>query len=365
MSSPINVGVIGCGYWGPNLVRNFKTLTSCRLKAICDVNESRLRHLRTIYSDVDAHTDAATVINDPDIHALAIATPVGYHYKLAKASLLAGKHTMVEKPLAASSAECEELIEIADEKGVVLMSGHTFLYSSSVRKICDIINAGDIGDIRYINSRRLNLGLFQKDINVVWDLAPHDISIILHILGELPLTVNCQGNAHVTSGIEDVTNLSLSFRNKKFATIQSSWLEPRKVREMTIVGTRRMIVYDDLQPLEKIRVYDVRVDRPPHYDTFAEFHYSYHYGDSYIPHIQQEEPLKVECQHFIDCIESGMEPTTGGRSGLELVTILEAASASLKANGAPVNFLRKRDDGIVPPRAKQNRGAVQVGPLAV
>jgi len=247
----------------------------------------------------------------------------------------------------------------------VLMSGHTFLYSSSVRKICDIINAGDIGDIRYINARRLNLGLFQKDINVVWDLAPHDISIILHILGELPLTVNCQGNAHVTSGVEDVTNLSLSFRNKKFATIQSSWLEPRKVREMTIVGTRRMIVYDDLQPLEKIRIYDVRVDRPPHYDTFAEFHYSYHYGDSYIPHIQQEEPLKVECQHFIDCIESGMEPTTSGRSGLELVTILEAATASLKANGAPLNFLRKRDDGVVSPRPRQSRGAVQVGPLTV
>jgi predicted dehydrogenase/acetyltransferase-like isoleucine patch superfamily enzyme len=298
----------------------------------------------------------AILINDPEVHALAIATPVAYHYKLAKASLLAGKHTLVEKPLAASSAECEELIEIADEKGVVLMSGHTFLYSSSVRKICDIINAGDIGDIRYINSRRLNLGLFQKDINVVWDLAPHDISIILHILGELPLTVNCQGNAHVTSGVEDVTNLSLSFRNKKFATIQSSWLEPRKVREMTIVGTRRMIVYDDLQPLEKIRIYDVRVDRPPHYDTFAEFHYSYHYGDSYIPHIQQEEPLKVECQHFIDCIESGMEPTTSGRSGLELVTILEAATASLKANGAPLNFLRKRDDGCAPaPKAKSRR----------
>ena len=365
MSSPINVGVIGCGYWGPNLVRNFKALTSCRLKAICDVNESRLRHLGTLYSDIDAHTDAATLIKDPEVHALAIATPVAYHYKLAKASLLAGKHTLVEKPLAASSAECEELIEIADEKGVVLMSGHTFLYSSSVRKICDIINAGDIGDIRYINSRRLNLGLFQKDINVVWDLAPHDISIILHILGELPLTVNCQGNAHVTSGVEDVTNLSLSFRNKKFATIQSSWLEPRKVREMTIVGTRRMIVYDDLQPLEKIRIYDVRVDRPPHYDTFAEFHYSYHYGDSYIPHIQQEEPLKVECQHFIDCIESGMEPTTSGRSGLELVTILEAATASLKANGAPLNFLRKRDDGVVPPRPRQSRGAVRVRPLAV
>jgi predicted dehydrogenase len=363
MSSPINVGVIGCGYWGPNLVRNFKTLTTCRLKAICDKNESRLRHLQTIYSDIEAHTDALKLINDSQIDAVAIATPVAYHFSLAKAALCAGKHALVEKPLAASSAECEELIDIAAEKGVVLMSGHTFLYSSSVRKICDIIGAGDIGDIRYINSRRLNLGLFQKDINVVWDLAPHDISIILHILAELPLTVNCQGNAHVTAGVEDVTNLSLSFRNKKFATIQSSWLEPRKVREMTIVGTRRMIVYDDLQPLEKIRIYDVRVDRPPHYDTFAEFHYSYHYGDSYIPHIQQEEPLKAECQHFIDCIENRTEPITGGRSGLELVTILEAASASLKANGAPVNFLRKREEPVLT-RARA-RDEARVDQLAV
>jgi len=262
MSSPINVGVIGCGYWGPNLVRNFKALTSCRLKAICDVNESRLRHLGTLYSDIDAHTDAATLIKDPEVHALAIATPVAYHYKLAKASLLAGKHTLVEKPLAASSAECEELIEIAERNGLVLMIDHTFLYSSPVRKIVEIVEAGDIGDIRYINSRRLNLGLFQKDINVAWDLAPHDISIILHILGEFPVAVNCQGNAHVTPHVEDVTNMSLYFRHKRFATIQSSWLEPRKIREMTIVGTRRMIVYDDLQPLEKIRIYDVRVDRP-------------------------------------------------------------------------------------------------------
>src|SRR4029079_16337851 len=166
--------------------------------------------------DIDAHTDAATLINDPNVHAVAIATPVSYHYNLAKTSLVAGKHTLVEKPLAASSAECEELIEIADEKGVVLMSGHTFLYSASVRKICDITNAGDIGEIGYINSRRLNLGLFQKDINVVWDLAPHDISIILHILGESPVAINCQGNAHVSPGVEDVINMSLFFPHKRF-----------------------------------------------------------------------------------------------------------------------------------------------------
>jgi predicted dehydrogenase len=246
--------------------------------------------------------------------------------------------------MASSSAECEELIEIADSKGVVLMIDHTFLYSSPVRKIVEIVEAGDIGDIRYINSRRLNLGLFQKDINVAWDLAPHDISIILHILGEFPIALNCQGNAHVTAHIEDVTNMSLYFRHKRFATIQSSWLEPRKIREMTIVGTRRMIVYDDLQTHEKIKVYDVRVERPPHYDTFAEFQYSYHYGDSYIPYIHQEEPLKAVCQHFIDCINTGNRPVTGGRQGLELVRILEAASTSLKANGAPVMF--SRSDGL-------------------
>jgi predicted dehydrogenase len=218
------------------------------------------------------------------------------------------------------------------------MVGHTYLYSSPVKKIVELVEAGDIGEIRYINCRRLNLGLFQKDINVAWDLAPHDISIILHVLGECPVSVNCSGNAHVTAGIEDVTNMSLSFRKKRFATIQSSWLEPRKVREMTIVGTRRMIVYDDLQTLEKIRVYDVRVERPPHYDSFAEFQYSYHYGDSYIPHLHQEEPLRSLAQHFVNCIVTGTKPATSGEEGLELVKILEAASASLRANGAPVSL---------------------------
>src|SRR5438309_8692203 len=269
-------------------------------------------------------TQPLQFLNGSSLDAVVIATPVKHHYSLAKASLLAGKHTFIEKPMASSSAECEELIEIAQRNGLVLMIDHTFLYSSPVQKIAEIVEAGDLGEIRYINCRRLNLGLFQKDINVVWDLAPHDISIILHILGEFPITVNCQGNAHVTPHVEDVTNMSLTFRQNRFATIQSSWLEPRKVREMTIVGTRRMIVYDDLQTSEKIRVYDVRVERPPHYDTFAEFQYSYHYGDSYIPYIQQEEPLKMVCQHFADCIENGAMPISSGREGLELIRILEA-----------------------------------------
>src|SRR4029434_8841992 len=238
------------------------------LKAMCDTDESRLRHLRSVYSDIQAETNFEELLNGIELDAVVIATSVKHHFSLAKASLLAGKHTLIEKPMASSSTECEELMDIATRNGLVLMVGHTFLYSPVVRKIVDIIQAGDIGDIRYINSRRLNLGLFQKDINVAWDLAPHDISIILHILEEFPLSVNCQGNAHVSPNVEDVTNMSLIFRHKRFATIQSSWLEPRKIREITIVGTRRMIVYDDLRMREKVRIYDARVERPPHYDTF-------------------------------------------------------------------------------------------------
>jgi predicted dehydrogenase len=255
---------------------------------------------------------------------------------MAKASLLAGKHTMIEKPMAGSSAECEELIAIAKRKGLVLMVGHTFLYSPAVRKIKEIVTQGDIGEIRYISARRLNLGLFQKDINVTWDLSPHDISIILHIMGEQPVTINCCGSTHINANVEDITSMYMTFPNQKSAMIHSSWLDPRKIREMTIVGSKRMIVYDDVAPLEKIRVFDSRVERPPHYDTFAEFHYAYHYGDVYSPYIRQEEPLKTECQHFLDSIRQGTVPMSDGNKGLEMVRILEASSESLKRGGAPI-----------------------------
>jgi predicted dehydrogenase len=355
MKQQITVGVIGCGYWGPLLVRNFRGLPDCQLKAVCDVNTERLKHVRALYPDIEGMTHPQQFLNGLNLDAVVVATPVTHHYSLAKASLLSGKHTLIEKPMASSSAECEELIEIAERNGLVLMLDHTFLYSSPVQKIAQIVQAGDLGEIRYINCRRLNLGLFQKDINVAWDLAPHDISIILHILDEFPTTINCQGNAHITPGVEDVTNMSLSFRHKRFATIQSSWLEPRKIREMTIVGTRRMIVYDDLRTREKIRIYDARVERPPHYDTFAEFQYSYHYGDSYIPYLHQEEPLKLACQHFVDCIKTNSQPLTDGRRGLEMVRILEAASASLKMNGAPVTFSKSQSTALAlgPARAQE------------
>jgi predicted dehydrogenase len=216
------------------------------------------------------------------------------------------------------------------------MVGHTFVYTTTVRKIKEIVDSGDIGELMYISCRRLNLGLFQKDINVAWDLAPHDISIILYIMGGKPVSVNCQGKAHVSPGIEDITNISLSFKNGGFATIQSSWIDPRKVREITIVGSKKMIVYDDTEPLEKIKIYDKRVEAPPHYDTFGEFQYSYHYGDILSPFVKQVEPLKVECQHFVDCVEKAVRPDSSGHEGLEVVRILEAATESLRNGGGTI-----------------------------
>ncbi len=320
MKARIGVGIVGCGYWGPNLLRNLRGLSDCEAKIICDLDVKRLNHLQGLYPGIETSTDFAQLLARPDLDALIIATSAKFHYAMAKQSLLAGKHTFVEKPMATSAAECDELIQLAAARGLTLMVGHTFLYSAPVRRIKEIIDSGEIGELRYISARRLNLGLFQRHINVTWDLAPHDISIILYVTGMMPQTVNCQGNSHVTKGIEDVTNLCMNFDKGVFATVQNSWLDPRKVREMTIVGSKRMIVYDDVQPLEKIRIYDVRVEVPSHYDTFAEFHFSYHYGDSHIPFIKQEEPLKVECQHFLDCIRSGRAPLTDGKHGAEVCT---------------------------------------------
>lgn len=354
MNRVLNVGVVGCGYWGPNLVRNFRALPGCRVKYVCDRDPARLHHVKSLYPEVDTTERMEDLIECKTLDAVAVATPVGTHHTLALAALRAGKHVFVEKPLARTVAECEDLIRESTRRGLILMVGHTFLYSPVVRRIKEIVDRGDIGDIRYIASRRLNLGLYQKDINVTWDLAPHDISIILYILEETPLSVNCRGSAHVTPGVEDVTLLNLEFRRQRSAQIHSSWLDPRKVREMTIVGSRRMIVYDDVTPHEKLRIFDTRVETPPHYDTFAEFHYSYHYGDVYAPYIKQEEPLKIECQHFLDCIRTQQEPLSGGRSALEVVRILEAASLSLKNQGAPVSPVES--EAPVPVLAKSING---------
>lgn len=335
-SHGLSVGVVGLGYWGPNLARNFNQTQGCNLRALCDLDSHRLEKTCQMYPAVRGFSSFEAMLRDSHLDAIAVATPLGQHFPVAKAALLAGKHVLVEKPFAASLAEGEELVELANDLGLTLMVGHTFLYSAPIQMIKRVIDSGDIGEIRYINSQRLNLGLFQKDINVVWDLAPHDISIILYLLGRTPDSVNCQGNAHITPGIEDVSNLSLVFRSGQFATIQSSWLEPRKVRQMTIVGSRKMIVYDDIEPMEKIRIYDTRIERPPHYDSFGEFQYAYHYGDSFVPYIEQSEPLRQMCGHFISRIQDGAPSLSTGQSGLDVLRILEASSQSLKSNGDAV-----------------------------
>lgn len=332
----IKVGVVGCGYWGPNLIRNLKQSGDCHLKIICDASEARLKHMRKLHHDVATTTKFSDLLQDTELDAIVVATPVRFHFEMAKAALLAGKHVFVEKPLARTVAEGEELVALAEQNGLILMVGHTFLFSPAVRRMKEVIDSGDIGEIQYISARRLNLGLFQKDINVAWDLAPHDISIILHLLDEQPTSVSCQGSSHVNRHIEDVTMMYLTFKKNRCAFVQNSWLDPKKVRQMTVVGSRRMIVYDDTEPLEKLKIYDARVEVPAHYDTFAEFTYSYHYGDAYVPYIKQDEPLKLECQHFLDCIRGEATPITGGQAGLEVVRILEASSNSLKLQGQAV-----------------------------
>lgn len=336
MNRPITVGVVGYGYWGPNLARNFDSQEGVALVAICDTSPERLARAAARYPNVPRFGDLGELLAAVRPDALAIATPAASHEPLARRALEAGVDVLVEKPMALSSAACRSLADLAARHGRILMAGHTYLYSQAVREILRIIGSGGIGEVRYINCQRLNLGLFQPDINVVWDLAPHDISIILEVMGGLPETVNCQGNAHVSPGVEDVGNLSLHFAGNRFATVQCSWLEPRKVRQMTFVGTRGMIVFDDLEPRDKIRIYDVRVERPPHYETFGEFPYAYHYGDCRIPRIEQREPLAILCGHFGDCVRERRVPETGAENGAGVVAVLEACGRSLRAQGAPV-----------------------------
>jgi predicted dehydrogenase len=294
------------------------------------------------YPGVETFTDYDEFIRDSELDAVVIAVPVRFHYELARKSLASGKHTFIEKPMAASVEECEKLIELADARRLTLMVGHTFLYSPIVRKIKEIVDSGEIGDVEYISCRRLNLGLYQKDINVAWDLAPHDLSIILHLINAKPVEVNCLGkvNCHGTNSgcrtrrncranIPDVSNMTLGFANGCFATVHNSWLDPRKVRDMAIVGDRKMIVYDELEE-EKIKIYDKRIEPPADPN---ETRIAYHYGDMWAPYTSPAEPLRIECSHFIECIESGETPLTDGRAGLELVRILTLASESMYNSG--------------------------------
>lgn len=334
----MKIAVIGCGYWGPNLIRNFVQSNKIEELTCCDLDQKRLDRMKSLYPSVKLASNYEELLQKSDLDSVAIATPVKTHYPIAKEFLSEGKHVFIEKPLTHSFDTALELVKLAEEKQKVLMVGHTFEYTAAVNKIKDIVESGELGKILYISCTRVNLGLFQPDINVIWDLAPHDISIILYILGEAPVSVNSQGKAHFKAGIEDVATTTLNFKDGVIAFIHNSWLDPNKIRRTTIVGTKKMLVYDDIEPQEKIKIFDKGVDVPPYYDTFAEFHLSYRYGDIHSPRIEDYEPLKKECDHFLTCIHKGVSPLSDGYSGLRVVSILEAASKSLKLSGKSVQI---------------------------
>ena len=326
----LRVGVIGCGYWGPNLIRNFSQINRTNVLRIADLDTKRLDRMKNLYPEVQTTTDYKDIINDADIDIVAVATPVNSHFRLASEALAARKHVFVEKPMTATVEESEKLIAISEENKCKLMVGHTFLYTAAVKKMKEIVDSGELGDIYYINSQRLNLGLFQQDINVIWDLAPHDISIINYILDMEPSEVTATGASHINHAIEDVATVSLQYKNNIIAFVQCSWLDPDKVRKITVVGSKKMMVYDDIQPTEKIRIYDKAVEAPEHYDTYAEFHYSYKYGDILIPKLDGGEPLRTELIHFVDCIENDMVPLSDGYNGLGVVKVLEKSNKFFK-----------------------------------
>jgi len=330
------MAVVGLGYWGPNWVRNFYQLQCADRVIACDLDRGRCERVRSLYPGAEIDLSFEDVLEDPDIEGVIIATPVSRHYPMARRVLEAGKSVLIEKPLAMSPAEASDLMRLARRRGSVLMAGHTFEYSAPVLKMHEVIYSGELGEVFYVSSIRANLGLFQHDVNVVWDLATHDISIILMVMGRMPEEVSCHGQSHYREGVEDVALLAMHFANNVIAFVHVSWLDPNKIRRTTVVGSRKMLVYDDTALQEKIRIYDKGVDVQRYYDTFGDFQFSYRYGDIQIPRIEEAEPLKIECEHFADCIRNSATPRTDGMSGARVVSVLHAANLSLKHHGRRV-----------------------------
>lgn len=328
----VNVGVIGCGYWGPNIIRNFYEIPQANLKMVCDLDQGRLDHIQGLYPQVKTTRDYGALLNS-DVEAVAIATPVSTHQRIALDCLQAGKHVLVEKPLAASSDEAREIVEAGERAGCVVMVGHTFEYNPAVVALKDIIASGEIGRVYYVNCTRVNLGLYQPDVNVVWDLAPHDVSILHFILGQEPVRVSARGGAYIKGNVHDVAYLTLHFPDDVLADLRVSWLDPCKIRRITIVGSKKMVVYDDIEPEDKVVIYDKGVDIQPYSDTLEEFHLAYRYGDVVPYQMEWTEPLREECLHFLECIRSESRPRSDGWSGLRVIQVLETAQKSLFNGG--------------------------------
>lgn len=332
-SNRVRVAAVGCGYWGPNVIRNIDALPGFELRWICDGDPARLRPVAARYPTARATTSIADILDDRSVDAIYLATPVSTHFDLVKRSLLVGKHVLVEKPLATTVEQAEELAELAAVNRLTLMVGHTFVFSPPVRKVKELIDGGLIGPIYYVETTRVNLGLFQKDVSVLWDLGPHDVSILVYWLDEVPVQVSARGRSFVGETLEDVAFLTLEFPSGILAQIQISWLAPSKLRRTSVVGRQRMIVYDDLEPVEKVKVFDRGVDRQP--ASFGEFQLTYRSGDILSPRLDTTEPLYIECAHFLECVQTGRTPDTNPQHAVDIVRVIHAAERSLRYGGAP------------------------------
>lgn len=325
----LKVGLIGCGYWGPNHARVLNQTQRCELVACCDIDPQKLAKVQRQYPALRGYANASEML-ESDLDAAVIATPISTHFPLAWEALSRGKHVLVEKPLAHSSAKGEELVQLADRKGLTLLTGHTFIYSPPVVKVKELIDSGTLGDLYYISISRVNLGHYQKDVDVIWDLAVHDISILLYWLNEMPIRGKAFGRACVKGNKNDVAFIWLEFPSGTITSSEISWLSPQKMRRTCVVGSKRMIVYDDTEPSEKVKIYDRGVIlREP--QSFGEFQLTYREGDMVAPRLSNEEPLLVEVEHFVDCIEKGIKPKTDGALGINVLRVLEMAAHSMHA----------------------------------
>jgi predicted dehydrogenase len=332
----IKIAVVGYGYWGPNLVRNFQDVEGCQV-LVCDADEGRAARAKAKHPSVEVSCDYGAVLKDSSVTGVVIATPIGTHYKLARKALECGKHVLVEKPLAATVSEAESLVESAAKHRLTLMVDHTFIYTGAVRKMKEIIDRGEMGDPYYFDSVRINLGLIQRDVNVLWDLAPHDIAILGYLISETPVAVCANGASHLGNGIENVAYLSVYFNSGFIAHFHNNWLAPVKIRTVIVGGSRKMLLYDDMDVSEKVKVYDrgIDVSRPEHRrDALVD----YRLGDMWAPRLDTTEALRLVAGEFVDCIAKQRMPITDGLSGLNVVKILEASEMSIKRRGREVKL---------------------------
>ena len=333
MSSTIGIGLVGFGYWGPNLARNFSTLDGCRLAAICDLDKNRREAAQRAYPSTTVTADYAALLAQPDIQAVVIATPVAHHFRLAMAALSAGKDVLVEKPFTQTSEQGRQLIGQAERMGRIIAVDHTFLFTGAVLKIKELVDRHELGDLLYFDSVRINLGLFQEDVNVIYDLAPHDLSILMHLVGTDPVAVRAMGSRHGNKNLESLAYLHLDYADGFVAHFHFSWLAPVKIRKTIIAGTRKMIVYDDLDQTEKVKVYDKGIVVNPNHESLNKIKVDYRTGDMLAPKLVHREALQAEAEHFVGGVRARTQPLADGLAGLKVVRVLEASERSLLAGG--------------------------------